>query len=250
MRLPRECYQMEKTIETHLPHLSQPQLTGLALWVCGAILAGSAGQNAVASALSPWSNWHNLRQRLREWLYDGGDRATPCQTELDVTLCFAPLAAVGPLLVAVGRPSFGHRPHPQRGPDHRHRHRERALSQLRHPRGLAHPARRPAAASWMATRTQTRRTTVVKQSMRHPFGIDYASAVWTETWTFCGKPIFAGSWWTASWYAEVSAQIGAECTANAARSGVTYRNGYRKPHLGYSGGHHGVAHSQAAGDGS
>ena len=48
-------------------------------------------QNAVASALSPWSNWHNLRQRLREWLYDGGDRATPCQTELDVTLCFAPL---------------------------------------------------------------------------------------------------------------------------------------------------------------
>ena len=91
MRLPRECYQMQKAIETHLPHLSQPQLTGLALWVCGAILAGSACQNAVASALSPWSNWHNLRQRLREWLYDGGDRATPCQTELDVTLCFAPL---------------------------------------------------------------------------------------------------------------------------------------------------------------
>ena len=82
---------MQKTIEPHLPHLSQPQLTGLALWVCGAILAGSACQNAVASALSPWSNWYNLRQRLREWLYDGGDRATPCQTELDVTLCFAPL---------------------------------------------------------------------------------------------------------------------------------------------------------------
>ena len=91
MHLPRECYQMQKAIETHLPHLSQPQLTGLVLWVCGAILAGSACQNAVASALSPWSNWHNLRQRLREWLYDGGDRATPCQTELDVTLCFAPL---------------------------------------------------------------------------------------------------------------------------------------------------------------
>ena len=63
-------------------------MTGLALWVCG---ASSACQNAVASALSPWSNWYNLRQRLREWLYDGGDRATPCQTELDVTLCFAPL---------------------------------------------------------------------------------------------------------------------------------------------------------------
>ena len=52
MRLPRECYQMQQMIETHLTHLSGPQLTGLVLWVCGAILAGSACQNAVASALS------------------------------------------------------------------------------------------------------------------------------------------------------------------------------------------------------
>ena len=50
MRLPRECYQMQQMIETHLTHLSGPQLTGLVLWVCGAILAGSACQNAVASA--------------------------------------------------------------------------------------------------------------------------------------------------------------------------------------------------------
>ena len=91
MRLPRECYPMQQMIETHLPHLTQPQLTGLALWVCGAILAGSACQNAVASALSPWGSWNNLRQYLREWLYDGSDRARPCRTELDVSLCFAPL---------------------------------------------------------------------------------------------------------------------------------------------------------------
>ena len=91
MRLPRECYQMQKTIDPHLPHLSQPQLTGLVLWVCGAILAGSACQNAVASALSPWGRWNSLRQYLREWLYDGSDRTSPCQTQLDVTLCFAPL---------------------------------------------------------------------------------------------------------------------------------------------------------------
>ena len=91
MRLPRECYQMQQIIETHLPHLSQPQLTGLALWVCGAILAGSACQNAVASARSPWGSWNSLRQYLREWLYDGSDRARPCQTELDVSICFAPL---------------------------------------------------------------------------------------------------------------------------------------------------------------
>ena len=91
MRLPRETYQIQQTIETHLPHLSQPQLAGLALWVCGAILAGSACQNAVASALSPWGGWNKFRQYLREWLYDGSDRARPCKTQLDVTLCFAPL---------------------------------------------------------------------------------------------------------------------------------------------------------------
>ena len=84
-------YQMQQIIETHLPHLSRPQLTGLVLWVCGAILAGSACQNAVASALSPWGAWNSFRQYLREWLYDGSDRARPCQTQLDVTLCFAPL---------------------------------------------------------------------------------------------------------------------------------------------------------------
>ena len=65
--------------------------TGQALWVRGAILAGSACQNAVASALSPWRNWNNLRQYLREWLYDDSDRTSPCQTDLDVSLCFAPL---------------------------------------------------------------------------------------------------------------------------------------------------------------
>ena len=91
MRLPRECYQMQQVIETYLPHRSRPQLTGLVLWVCGAILAGAAGQNAVASALSPWGSWNNLRQYLREWLYDGSDRARPCRTELDVSLCFSPL---------------------------------------------------------------------------------------------------------------------------------------------------------------
>ena len=44
----------------------------------------------MASAPS-WGRWNNLRQYLREWLYDGSDRARPGQTQLDVSLCFAPL---------------------------------------------------------------------------------------------------------------------------------------------------------------
>ena len=148
MRLPRECYQMQQVIETHLPHLSQPQLAGLALWVCGAILAGSACQNAVASALSARGNWNSLRQYLREWLYDGSDRARPCRTELDVSLCFAPLLRwvlawwrSGHLALAVDPTLKGDQT--ERGPDHRHR-RQRGLPGLRYSRGLEHPPGHPA----------------------------------------------------------------------------------------------------------
>ncbi|MDE2683019.1 MAG: transposase [Chloroflexota bacterium] len=84
-------------------------MTGLVLWVYGAILAGSACQNAVASALSTGGgNWNRFRQYIRQWLYDGSDRARPCQTQLDVSLCFAPLLKwvlawwhSGPLALAI-----------------------------------------------------------------------------------------------------------------------------------------------------
>ena len=52
---------------------------------------GSACQHAVAAARSTRGDWNNLRQYLREWLYDGSHRARPCKTELDVSLCFVPL---------------------------------------------------------------------------------------------------------------------------------------------------------------
>ena len=91
MHFPTECYQMHQTIEQHFPHLRPAQQRGLALWVYGTILAQSACQNAVATALSALGAWHARRQHLREWLYDGEDQAAPCQPELAVGLCFAPL---------------------------------------------------------------------------------------------------------------------------------------------------------------
>ena len=90
MRLPRECYQMQKAIETHLPHLSQPQLTGLVLWVCGAILADSACQNAVASALSPWSNWHKMMAAA---------------TGSTCAICIVPSSSIKPHLLLCNPPS-------------------------------------------------------------------------------------------------------------------------------------------------
>jgi hypothetical protein len=91
MRCPAECYQVQEALAVYLPQLRPAQRRGLTLWVSGTILAHSSCQNAVISALFWLGRWHTVRQYLREWLYDGGDRAAPCQTEVTVTTCFAPL---------------------------------------------------------------------------------------------------------------------------------------------------------------
>ena len=80
-----------QTIQHHMPHLRESQRKGLALWVYGAILAGSGCQNAVATALSFVASFNTMRQYLREWLYDGAKRSNPCTTQVEVSACFAPL---------------------------------------------------------------------------------------------------------------------------------------------------------------
>jgi hypothetical protein len=93
MRVPQEWYQLEAQLAAHLPELRPAQQRGLAWWVYGTVLAGSACQHAVLAVLLELGPWHAWRQYLREWLYDGADRAAPTQprTQLDVTTCFAPL---------------------------------------------------------------------------------------------------------------------------------------------------------------
>src|SRR3954467_8763914 len=91
MHFPRELYPIERALAEHLPHLRGPQRRGLALWVLGAVLAQSACQAAVLAALLPWAPYHALRQRLREWLPDGADKAVPCAAQVAVERCFAPL---------------------------------------------------------------------------------------------------------------------------------------------------------------
>jgi hypothetical protein len=91
VRYPSEWYQMGETIAEHFTNLRPAQQRGLTLWVYGSILAHSACQNAVIAALLAVGAWHGLRQYLREWLYDGKDKAVPCATQLDVSCCFGPL---------------------------------------------------------------------------------------------------------------------------------------------------------------
>ena len=91
MLLPSAFYPHSEAIAQHLPHLRPSQVKGLALWVGGTLLAHSSCQNAVLGALTTLGlGWHATRQYLREWLYDGSDRAAPCRVQLDVDACFAP----------------------------------------------------------------------------------------------------------------------------------------------------------------
>jgi hypothetical protein len=92
VRVPAPCYQLEPLLAEFLPHLRPAQRAGLALWVDGTVLAQSGCQSAVVTALEPLGHAPQAtRQRLREWTYDGPERAAPCATSLDVEGCFAPL---------------------------------------------------------------------------------------------------------------------------------------------------------------
>ena len=94
MRVPPEAYPILTSLDCHLPDLRAADRRGLTWWVYGAILAGSACQAAVVTALTPVvGNPHTaaLRQRLREVFKNGADHATPCPTDLDPRTCFAPL---------------------------------------------------------------------------------------------------------------------------------------------------------------
>ena len=94
MRFPAAYYQMLQTVDEHFSSCLLPsQRRGLVLWVYGTVLARSACQTMVTAALMPvcQRGVHTVRQYLREWLYDGGDKAAPCGTDITITACFVPL---------------------------------------------------------------------------------------------------------------------------------------------------------------
>lgn len=84
--------QWERTVSTHLPHLSRPQVCVLALWSDGMVLAKSCGITSVAALLADLleTPYATMRQRLREWCYDAKDKKGEKRQEVDVTQSFAP----------------------------------------------------------------------------------------------------------------------------------------------------------------
>ena len=106
------------TIQTHLPHLTKPQATVLALWTLGMVLARSCALTAVSGFLAPWlrRKEQTVRQQLREFCYEATAKRGRARCALDVTTCFVPLLAWGvtlwqgtPLALALDATTLGTR---------------------------------------------------------------------------------------------------------------------------------------------
>ena len=82
-------------IHTHLPHLTKPQATVLALWSLGMVLARSCALTAVSAFLAPWlgRKENTVRQQLREFCYEAAAKRGPARAALRVETCFLPLLA-------------------------------------------------------------------------------------------------------------------------------------------------------------
>jgi len=82
-------------IHTHLPHLTKPQVTVLALWSLGMVLARSCALTAVSAFLATWLHRKEdaVRQQLREFCYEATAKRGTARHALVVETCFVPLLA-------------------------------------------------------------------------------------------------------------------------------------------------------------
>jgi len=91
MNVPPRLRPVEEALAERSPGLRPPRRRGSALRVPGTVLARGACRSAVLAAVLPWAPCHALRQRLRERLRDGADKATPRAARVEIEACFAPL---------------------------------------------------------------------------------------------------------------------------------------------------------------
>ena len=82
-------------IQTHLPHLTKPPATVLALWSLGMVLARSCALTAVSAFLGMWlgRTENTVRQQWREFCYEATAKRGTTRTALTVETCFEPLLA-------------------------------------------------------------------------------------------------------------------------------------------------------------
>lgn len=82
-----------RIVSYHLPHLSLPEVTGLATWSFGMVMTGSSSITKVSEFIGRLNQekTNTVRQRLKEWYQDASSKKGKNRSELDVTECFVPL---------------------------------------------------------------------------------------------------------------------------------------------------------------
>ncbi len=95
MSHPEELKRLNAEITSHMGHLSKCLIHVLTLYVFGMVLMRHCGQSGIASFLSGLvgCRYGTMKQRLREFTYESGQKRGRKRQELDVTTCFAPLLA-------------------------------------------------------------------------------------------------------------------------------------------------------------
>jgi hypothetical protein len=83
--------QWQTTSMQHLPHLSKPQATVLALWSVGMVRARSCALTAVSTMVAAVDGRkeHTIRQRLREGDDEASAKRGTARRTLDVETCLA-----------------------------------------------------------------------------------------------------------------------------------------------------------------
>lgn len=82
-----------KIVSSHFPHLSLPEVIGLATWSFGMVMTGSSSLTRVSEFIAKINveKSNTVRQRLKEWYQDSKGKKGEKRRELDVSQCFAPL---------------------------------------------------------------------------------------------------------------------------------------------------------------
>lgn len=85
--------QWMRIVSYHMPHLSLPQVSGLATWSFGMVMTQSSSLTRVSRFIAQLNQekTNTVRQRLKEWYQEAKAKTGKKRSQLEVTSCFAPL---------------------------------------------------------------------------------------------------------------------------------------------------------------
>ncbi len=79
-----------KIVSYHFPHLSLPEIAGLASWSFGIVMTSSSSLTRVSELIAKVNGEKNdtVRKRLKEWYLDSDAKKGKKRKELDISKCF------------------------------------------------------------------------------------------------------------------------------------------------------------------